>query len=275
MTQPFYPTEWPDGFDPDDPGIIMQAARVDHFGELSRPPKLHRHCTGQLVVSVLGVVGLASEGWRIALPPASAIWAPPGLAHEGFIGPNSKSLFLHICPEWSAELPSEPFRIMLTPMMLSMVRHFTQIRKPFSAHSHTGRLARVLLEEIQLAPQLPLNFAPLPSNPQLFHVAEKIVEHSALGWTVAQWAGFIDMSERNFSRLVVRETGMSFGQWRLRLLMLTATRRILEGETSEKVAYALGYERPSAFIAAFKRVFGMTPGRYRSEAYVTESHPLD
>ncbi len=275
MAQPFHPTEWPVGFDPDDPNIIMQAARVDRFGELSRPPKLHSHCTGQLVVSVLGVVGLASEHWRIALPPASAIWTPPGLAHEGFIGPNSKSLYLHISPEWSAELPNEPFRIMLTPMMLAMVRHFTQIRKPFSAQSHTGRLARVLLEEIELAPQLPLNFAPLPSNPQLFHVAEKIVEHSALGWTVAKWANSIEMSERNFSRLVVRETGMSFGQWRLRLLMLTATRRLLEGDTTETVAQALGYETPSAFIAAFKRVFGMTPGRYRTEAFVTDTYPFD
>lgn len=83
------------------------------------------------------------------------------------------------------------------------------------------------------------------------------------------------MSERNFSRLVVRETGMSFGQWRLRLLMLTATRRLLEGDTTETVAQALGYETPSAFIAAFKRVFGMTPGRYRTEAFVTDTYPFD
>ena len=253
----------------------MQAACADRFVELLRPPKLHRHCTGQLVVSVLGVVGLMAENFRIALPPASALWAPPGLAHEGFIGPNSKSLYLHITPKWAAELPDEPFRIMLTPMMMEMVRHFTQIRKPFAVNSHTGRLARVLLEEIKLAPQLPLNFAPLPANPQLFLVAEKIVEHSSFGWTVSQWANFVGMSERNFSRLVVRETGMSFGQWRLRLLMLTATRLILEGHTSESVAQTLGYETPSAFIMAFKRVFGMTPGRYRSEAFVTHSHPLD
>lgn len=275
MTQPFRPPKWPAGFDPDNLDIIMQAACADNFGELLRPPKLHRHCTGQLVISVLGVVGLVAENWRIALPPASALWAPPGLAHEGFIGPNSKSLYLHISPEWSGELPDEPFRIMLTPMMMAMVRHFTQIRKPFAANSHTGRLARVLLEEIMLAPQLPLNFAPLPANPQLFLVAEKIVEHSSFGWTVAQWANYVGMSERNFSRLVVRETGMSFGQWRLRLLMLTATRLILEGRTSESVAQTLGYETPSAFITAFKRVFGMTPGRYRSEAFVTQVHPLD
>ena len=68
---------------------------------------------------------------------------------------------------------------------------------------------------------------------------------------------------------------MSFGQWRLRLLMLTATRRLLEGDTTETVAQALGYETPSAFIAAFKRVFGMTPGRYRTEAFVTDTYPFD
>ena len=130
--------------------------------------------------------------------------------------------------------------------------------------SHTGRLARVLLEEIQLAPRLPLNFAPLPYNAKLFCIAEEIVANPTLHRTVDEWSSFIYMSARNFSRLVSRETGMSFGQWRLRLMMLTATRRLLEGETSEQVAEALGYETASAFIAAFKRIFGMTPGQYRS-----------
>lgn len=265
MTQSIHPTEWPAGFDPNDPTILMQAARVDRFGELSRPPLLHSHCTGQLVVSVMGIVGLASEDWRIALPPASAIWTPPGLPHEGFIGPRSESLYLHLAPEWAKALPNKPFRIMLTPMVIAMIRHFTQIRAPFAVDSHTGRLARVLLEEIELAPQLPLNFAPLPKNPKLFRVAEEIVAAPALSRTVAQWAETICMSERNFARLIAQETGMSFGQWRLRLMMLTATRRLLEGETSESVAEALGYETPSAFIAAFKRVFGMTPGRYKEK----------
>ena len=168
MTKPFHPTQWPADFDPDDPLILMQAALVDRYGELSRPPKLHSHATGQLVVSILGVVGLASAEWRTALPPASALWTPPGLPHEGFIGPHSESLYLHIAPEWACLLPDEPIRIMLSPMVLAMIRHFTQIRAPFSAESHTGRLARVLLEEIQLAPRLPLNFAPLPYNAKLF-----------------------------------------------------------------------------------------------------------
>lgn len=264
MTKPFHPTQWPAGFDPDDPLILMQAALVDRHGELSRPPLLHSHATGQLVVSIRGVVGLASTEWRTALPPACALWAPPGLLHEGFIGSNSESLYLHIAPEWAQSLPDEPIRIMLSPMVLAMIRHFTQIRAPFSAESHTGRLARVLLEEIQLAPRLPLNFAPLPYNAKLFCIAEEIVANPTLHRTVDEWSSFIYMSARNFSRLVSRETGMSFGQWRLRLMMLTATRRLLEGETSEQVAEALGYETASAFIAAFKRIFGMTPGQYRS-----------
>lgn len=67
------------------------------------------------------------------------------------------------------------------------------------------------------------------------------------------------MSERTLARLVLKETGLSFGAWRLRIAMLTATQKLLAGERAEEVAAYLGY----AVSSAFRRVFGISPTAFK------------
>lgn len=71
------------------------------------------------------------------------------------------------------------------------------------------------------------------------------------------------MSERTLARLVLKETGLSFGAWRLRIAMLTATQKLLAGERAEEVAAYLGYAAPSAFSSAFRRVFSISPTAFK------------
>jgi AraC-like DNA-binding protein len=59
---------------------------------------------------------------------------------------------------------------------------------------------------------------------------------------------------------------MTFGAWRERLRLTQAVARLAEGEAVTSVAYDLGYQSPSAFIAMFKRTLGDTPGRYLKKA---------
>lgn len=49
-------------------------------------------------------------------------------------------------------------------------------------------------------------------------MAKEPVEWGSLG----QWAGFFAMSERNLARLIVKETGLSFRQWRQQLQLIMA-----------------------------------------------------
>ena len=44
--------------------------------------------------------------------------------------------------------------------------------------------------------------------------------------------------------------------------MITALEQLAHGDSVSNVAYAVGYETPSSFIAAFKASFGMTPTAY-------------
>jgi AraC-like DNA-binding protein len=55
---------------------------------------------------------------------------------------------------------------------------------------------------------------------------------------------------------------MNFNQWRQQLRLVHALRLLAAGAKVTAVALDVGYDSPSAFIAAFRRVLGETPARY-------------
>jgi len=77
-----------------------------------------------------------------------------------------------------------------------------------------------------------------------------------------EWARRVAMSERSLSRLILRETGMTFGRWRQQFQIMFALERLADGESVKTVTFDLGYESTSAFIAMFKKALGMSPGKY-------------
>jgi len=59
---------------------------------------------------------------------------------------------------------------------------------------------------------------------------------------------------------------MTFGKWRQQLRLLSALRLLAEGQSVTAIALEVGYDSPSAFIAAFKTMLGTTPGRYYAQS---------
>ena len=101
-------TKWPMGFEPDDTTSLLQCTIVNERTSVGTSVGQHVHQTGQFVVALSGLVGLALGKNRVAFPPSSAAWVPPGCRHEGFLGEGAVSLYCHINPEWAAMLPTLP-----------------------------------------------------------------------------------------------------------------------------------------------------------------------
>lgn len=94
--------------------------------------------------------------------------------------------------------------------------------------------------------------------------------------TVAKWAHQIAMSERSLFRLVIAQTGMSFGRCRQQFQILFAIERLTEGCPVQSAAYALGYEGASAFITIFKKALGQPAGQYlRSRRNHKQPAPME
>jgi AraC-like DNA-binding protein len=97
-------------------------------------------------------------------------------------------------------------------------------------------------------------------------VTERLAAGPADGHPLAAGAKVGGGSERTLARLFLSETGLAFGAWRQRLRLLAAIARLAEGQAVTTVAYDLGYDSPSAFIAMFRHRLGTTPGHYLKPA---------
>ena len=69
---------------------------------------------------------------------------------------------------------------------------------------------------------------------------------------------------RTLQRLFPAETGLTLEAWRQKARMVAGAAALSGGAPVAVTAADCGYESPSAFITAFKRQFGVTPGRYRA-----------
>lgn len=105
---------------------------------------------------------------------------------------------------------------------------------------------------------------PLAGDPGIAEALRGIHEHPERPWTLERLSGLAGMSRSAFTRRFRAMTGASpmayLTDWRLgsgaRLLRETA-------EPLTVVARRAGYSTPFAFTAAFRRKYGMPPGRYR------------
>lgn len=64
------------------------------------------------------------------------------------------------------------------------------------------------------------------------------------------------------NRLLVAETGLSFGRWRQQLQVLLTIQKMSRGATVESVAFDLGYQSSSSFVTMFRKNLGTSPARY-------------
>ena len=123
------------------------------------------------------------------------------------------------------------------------------------------RLAPVLVDEIERAPETPLHL-PLPRDPRARRVALALRDDPGDPRRAADWARIAGASERTLLRLFHRELGMSFGAWRQQARLLRALEGLAGGASVTEVALTVGFASPSAFIAMFRRALGESPGRY-------------
>ena len=85
-------------------------------------------------------------------------------------------------------------------------------------------------------------------------------------WSVEALARTVGQSRSGFAAAFKARTGLSPMEYVTRWRMRLAAARLRRGqEPLSAIAQSLGYASDSAFGAAFRRVFGQSPARYRAE----------
>ena len=82
--------------------------------------------------------------------------------------------------------------------------------------------------------------------------------------SLSELADLAGVSSRTLARLFLIGTGLTFGAWRTEVRLRASLSLLADGVPLTGVARRVGYATPSAFVAAFHREVGISPGRYFS-----------
>lgn len=237
----------------------LSSSATDYPENWNIPP--HTHDKHQLIYAIEGVmvVHAALNQWTV--PPSRGIWMPRGEVHAircvGAV--KMRSVFVQADPR--LELPQETCAVSVSSLLSELIKVSVGIRHPHAPNSRDARVLRLILDELEVLPTLPLNL-PQPTEPRLRRICAALQAHPGDPSTLADWSARLGQDEKTIQRLFRRDTGMTFGQWRQQARLLLALERIALGEKIIDVAGALGYDSPSAFSAMFRKHFGRTPSQF-------------
>jgi AraC-like DNA-binding protein len=223
----------------------------------------HSHRKAQCVMAVSGVLTCEAEGGIWIVPPQTAIWIPPGVEHCITFAGNVEGYNAFVEPAAARDLPSKCCSISATSLLRELMVRTAQFPTEHAEGGMESRVAALLLEEISISEVGQLHL-PMPKDKRLRKIFQSFMKNPADRGTMASWARRVAMSERSLARLIVAETGMSFGRWRQQLNIILALQWMAKGTSVQQVACDLGYESVGSFVTMFRKALGTPPGRYMS-----------
>lgn len=222
---------------------------------------LHAHPRGQLLYAIEGVMIVRSAAGSWVVPPNRALWLVAGLEHEVRMAGEVKIRTVFIDARRIGNLPVKSSVIDVSALLRELIVAAVRVPADYREDSRDDRLMRLLVDELRESDVLPLHL-PVPTEPRLRTICQTLIDQPAESSTAEQWAARLNVTAKTVHRLFVKETGMTFAQWREQARLLFALRRIASGERIIDVAFDCGYASQSAFTAMFRRHFGMPPSAF-------------
>jgi AraC-like DNA-binding protein len=223
----------------------------------------HTHPWAQLVYAASGTMRVATPAAAWLVPPTRAIWVPGGTPHEILMRGTVAMRTLYLAPAGEDPRLATCRAIEVAPLLRELILHIVRIGMLDADDPGHARMEGLLIDLLAAGETAPLEL-PLPVDPRARAFAERLLAESGAEAPFAELARGAGASLRTLQRLFLAETGLSLDAWRGRARMQQAVVSLSSGSPVTEAALECGYQSASAFIAAFKRTFGSTPGRYRA-----------
>jgi AraC-like DNA-binding protein len=242
----------------DEPFFLIRAAAADLPGGFALDP--HTHPWPQLIYASAGVMTVWTEAGSWIAPPQWAVWAPANVRHGIRFSGQSAMRTLYVRPQEAAGLPARCSVIAVSPLLRELILRTVAIGMLDERTPSHRALGRLILDEIRERPTPSLDL-PMPASVAARSAAEQILE-GVPACPIAELARRVGLGTRTLERRFAQETGITVGRWRRQARLLDALRQLASGQSVKVVAQDSGYGSPSAFVSAFRSVFGVTPARY-------------
>jgi len=223
----------------------------------------HTHPWAQLVYAASGTMRVATPDATWLTPPTRAIWVAGGTPHEiemrGTVA--MRTLYLALAGEDPRLAGCRAIEV--APLLRELILYIVRLGMLEADNPGHSRMEGLLVDLLAAAETAPLEL-PLPRDPRARRMAERILAAPGDDVALAELAADAGASLRTLQRLFQAETRLPLETWRARARMQQAVVSLSNGASVTTAALDAGYQSPSAFIAAFKRTFGVTPARWRA-----------
>jgi AraC-like DNA-binding protein len=224
----------------------------------------HSHSRGHIVHLEEGSYwAVTSQGaWLVV--PGQALWIPPRVEHEVHSNGAVTAQILFVDEAHAELLPQQCGTVRVNGLLTELLRRVVANGNEYCTDGPSARLALVTLDEMA-----GLEFAPMmlsiSKEPRLARVMRRLIEDPGARFDLERVAREAGASKRTLARLFAKEMGMTLTQWKTRLRLVEAVKRLAKGESVTEVAVDLGYS-PSSFIFMFRSNLGVSPRQYVAKA---------
>ena len=233
----------------------------------------HAHGSDQLIYAVEGMMEVTSGQSVWVIPPQFALWIPAETRHRIRMAGAVRMRTLYFRPgvvsRQSASGQSGAGRsgsglvLYLTPLLRELVLEAVRLKRLHTQNRSEAALRDLLAHQLEQATSAP-TFVTLPAEPRALAVAQAILRNPSESTTLVNLCADAGVSIRTVQRIFRREVGIDLDSWRRQARLTKAMQLLVAGGSVKEVCFAVGYGQPSAFVQAFRRLFGATPKAWSS-----------
>ncbi|WP_211204110.1 AraC family transcriptional regulator [Deferribacteres bacterium DY0037] len=224
----------------------------------------HAHPRGQVIYAGSGIMRVVCGSDMWVVPSSQAVWVPPYAEHEVFFPGKVILRNLFIDPSVTENLPETCTVFEVSPLLRELSEK-AAVAESYSPDSSYYRLMLVIIDELADMKETDVRL-PLAGDQRLLHVLNELLKNPGDSRGLDHWAVGAGASSRTLSRLFKKETGFTFYEWRKRLRLQEAIKRLEAGDDVTSIAFDLGYQSLSAFIKMFRESLGLPPAKFSRQS---------
>lgn len=222
----------------------------------------HSHSRGQLLYASSGVMSVTADDAVFVIPPQRAIWLPSQVEHEVSCRGHVSLRTLYFDEAVTGMVGRRCEVLEVSDFLKALIVEMSRFDHSYSDRDREMRIAQLLIGELKQMQTAPYR-APMPRDQRLLRVCRLIIDEPAMQSDLDELADLAGMSRRTFTRQFKQEVGMGLAVWRQQVRLMSALSMLAAGEQVTSVAFAVGYDSPSAFTAMFRRSLGVAPSDYQ------------
>jgi AraC-like DNA-binding protein len=224
---------------------------------------VHEHGHGQLAYAAAGFLTLHADDASWVVPADRAAWIPAGARHSLATRVRTRLHTIYLPAGAASALGAATTVVHVTPLVRELIAHIVGRGTLDLTDEADRRVVDVLVDQVRQIDIAPLELQS-PVDARAREVAELLRDDPSRD--PDELARAVGSSRRTLERRFRAETALALGRWRQRAQILRAMELLSEGASVTDAGQSVGYATTSAFIAAFRRVTGATPGRFVERA---------